>query len=342
MPLDLFEQIIPAEVTGYIRAAQADYEANRFVLADYLPNTRVPDVEFRYFRGGLGLVNAAVYRGWDVESPVGFRQSGTRVTQELAPISEKVRLSEYDRLRLQNLNPDMRAQVFADAMHEMQAIAGQLELQRAAALNLGVLTVPFTDGSTQTVSFGRSGSHDVTAGTLWTDHTNATPLADLAGWVETYLTDTGVLPEVILMSRLRVQDLLANKQIQLSVSRGATIAPTILNRDDLNNVLESFDLPPIRTYDVRVNVAGTATRPIPANRVIMLNSDQLGATFYGITAEALELPGVDDAVQEGSLESGIVAFSDRTFDPIATWTKASAVALPGVANPDLTFAATVA
>ncbi|MBO0863458.1 MAG: major capsid protein [Mycobacterium sp.] len=344
--LGLFAQIIPAELTGYVRAAQADYEANRFILSQYLPNTRTPDIEFRYVRGGLGLVNAAKYRAWDAESPLHVREGVERVTQQLAPISAKLRQGEYDRLRLQALQsqePDVVSRVFNDATRLMQGIAGQLELRRGEALDYGLVTVPFNDGTTQVIDYGRSSSHDVTAATPWTDHDNATPLTDLTAWCEVFLDNTGEMPTVMLMSRQRRIDLLANKDIKNALVLGTVPAnPSQVSVSDLNSVLAGYDLPDIVTYDVRVNVDGVATRPIRPERLIMLTPDQLGATFWGITASALELPGVDRAVAEGTFESGIVAYATKEFDPVAVWTKADGVAIPALANPDLTLAATIA
>jgi hypothetical protein len=39
---------------------------------------------------------------------------------------------------------------------------------------------------------------------------------------------------------------------------------------------------------------------------------------------------------------GLVSVVEKTFDPVATWTKSAAVALPVLVNPNLSFSADVA
>ena len=58
----------------------------------------------------------------------------------------------------------------------------------------------------------------------------------------------------------------------------------------------------------------------------------LGATLYGTTAESME-PGYNLAGDE----PGVVAGAYKSADPVAVWTKAAAIGLPVLANPDLTF-----
>jgi hypothetical protein len=67
--------------------------------------------------------------------------------------------------------------------------------------------------------------------------------------------------------------------------------------------------------------------------------EPLGRTFIGTTAESLELAGANQMSQDDL--SGMVAVVEKTFDPVATWTKAAVVALPVMVNPDLTFVADV-
>src|SRR5688500_3455085 len=102
------EYIDPAELTGYVRAALADLEQNRFTLSRHLPTVAVDDLEYRFTRGGQGLTEAATIRAYDAESPIGARPGTSRVSGELPPISRKIRLGEYDRLRSRKLNDQIR------------------------------------------------------------------------------------------------------------------------------------------------------------------------------------------------------------------------------------------
>ncbi|MFI6819727.1 major capsid protein [Micromonospora sp. NPDC050187] len=338
------EFITPAELTGYVRAALADMDRNRFTLSRWLPRREIDDLLYRYTRGGEGLTEAATVRAYDAESPIGSRPGVTRVTGELPPISRKIRLSEYDRLRMRRDDAGIRSAILTDAERMARAVAARLEMFRGEALYRGQLVIS-ENGVIATVDFGRSGSHTVAPATLWSDPAAATPLADLIAWRDTYIATNGEAPGAIVTSTTVLGYLLRNAEMrQLAATVAGT--PAIVSQATVNAVFAAYGLPPIEVYDAQVRVGGSATRVIPADRLIMLpapgdpddaESTDLGATLLGTTAESLEpeygLSGV---------EPGIVAGSYSTKDPVAVWTKAAAIGLPVLANPDLTLAADVA
>lgn len=338
--------IEPSTLTGYVRAALADMQLNRFTLARWLPNRTIDDLQYRLVAGGAGLAEAATFRAYDAESPIGSRPGVTRITGELPPVSRKVRLGEYDRLRQRRASDELvQNAVLDDAERMAAAVAARLEMARGEALYKGKLDIS-ENGVVATVDFGRAAGHTVTAATLWTDATNADPLADLLSWVDTYVSANGEMPGVILTST-RVVRLMgaASKFKVLAASIAGT--PGVVAPAAINQILAVYGLPPIETYDAKVSVGGSATRVIPDDRVLLLPaagdpadgmSSELGATLYGTTAESLEPEyGIVDGDQPG-----IVAGAYNTKDPVAVWTKAAAIALPVLANPNLTFAADVA
>ena len=107
----------------------------------------------------------------------------------------------------------------------------------------------------------------------------------------------------------------------------------------LGNVLDAFDLPPIRLYDTAMPVGGSTQRVIPANRLLMLPPGAPGATFSGTTAEAIELAGAR-AIAADQI-AGMTAVTEKTYDPVITWTKVSAIALPVLYQPEAITVATV-
>lgn len=331
----------PAELTGFVRAGLADRQQNQFTLSRWLPNQFVDDLDYRFTRGGEGLIDAASYRTYDAEAPIGARPGVTRVSGELPPISRKVRLGEYDRLkRRSDSQGATRAGLMSDADRMMRSVAARIELARGDALLNGSVTIN-ENGVIATVSFGRTGGHSVSAGTPWSTVGSATPLSDLTTWIDTYLTTNGVYPQYALTSTRVINLLLQNAEIRTIL--GTTLGvPSAVSRDQLNGVLASRGLPQLVAYDARVKVAGVSTRVIADDKLILLpgdaDGDDLGATLYGTTAEALSSDYDIDATDA----PGIVAGAYETKDPVALWTKASAIALPVLVNPDLTFVADVA
>jgi hypothetical protein len=332
----------PAELTGYTREALANLPRNQFALRRWLPDDTIDDLIYRFSRGGEGLTEAATYRSYDAEAPIGSRPGVTRVTGELPPISRKIRLGEYERLLQRRLDEAIGDQIFSDATRMMRAIAARIELARGEALSNGSLVFN-ENGVVATLDFGRAAGHTVTAGTVWSNPA-ATILSDLLSWRSTYVTtNDGLAPGAIVTSETVIAAMLRNTELRTLLATTAG-TPSIVSRDNLNQVLAAHGLPPIFEYNAQVRVNGTAQRVIPSDRVLLLPAGSeaddgtvLGTSLWGTTAEALSS---DYAIEE-SEAPGIVAGAYETKDPVALWTKASAIAVPILANPNLSFSADV-
>ena len=335
----------PQELQGFVRTAFGEEERNQFVLSQFLPNLNIDEIEYRINRGTLRDQDAAFVRSWDTESPIGNRQGVERMLGELPPISKKIRLGEEERLRLRALergnNNQLVDAIFNDAANMARAVAARIEMFRGEALWAGSLTIN-ENGVNQTIPFGRAAGHtNVAPGILWSSTGTAVPIQDEQAWTTTYTDANGVAPAVALTSTRVINYLLLNAQYRSMAAQNG-ITPAFLSVTGLNQIRATFGLPPIVKYDVKVRVNGTATRVIPDDKFIYLPpaGEPLGRTFFGTTAEALELV---DAQQIGIDQApGMVAVVEKTFDPVATWTKAAAVALPVLVNPDLSFSADVA
>lgn len=343
----IYDVVDVQELTGFVRGVQMERERNVFQLSRFLPNDNIDDIEFRIIKGSLQDQDAALIRAWDTESPIGSRQGVSRMMGELPPISKKIRLGEEERLRSRSLQTggDLRQivqAIFADADSMARAVAARVELLRGEALEFGSLTIN-ENGVIQSVDFSRSSAHEPTAlaaGAKWDAPTTCDPVKDMLGWQQTYLDTNGVEPALALVSRKTVNNLLLADKIRVLAS-SLTGSPSIVSQATLSQVLSAYGLPPMFVYDTKVRVNGSQVRVIGENKVILMPpaGEPLGRTFLGTTAEALELAGANQISQSDL--SGMVAVVQKEFDPVSTWTKAAAVALPVLANPDLTFVAEV-
>lgn len=338
------DYVDPAELTGYTREALANLPRNQFLLAQWLPNRTVDDLDYRFLRGGEGLVEAANYRAYDTEAQIAARPGVTRVHGELPPISRKIRLGEYARLKQRKLDQKLGDQIFTDAERMMRAIAARYELARGSALVSGQLVLN-ENGVQATIDFGRDAGNTVTAGTVWSDPA-ATILSDLLTWRAAYIAiNDGREPEALLTSEQVIAAMLRNTEFRALLATTAG-TPSIVSRSAVDEVLRAHGLPPIQEYNASVRVNGAVTRVVPSDRVLMLpaagdpNDEQgteLGASLWGTTAEALS---ADYQIDEEEAP-GIVAGAYETKDPVAMWTKASAIGVPILANPNLSFCADV-
>lgn len=334
--------ITPTELTGYARAALEDYEQRKGTLARWLPNRVVADISVRFVKGDTGLVPVASFRAYDAEPAIGATPSRSRVTLELPAIGQNIPVTEYNQIRLRSNNAgdeQILAGIQATTRRVATAVSDAIEMLRGTVLQTGVATISGFSAD----SFGRSGSHSVSAGTAWSTVT-ADALGDLQTWSDTYTTDNGEAPGAILMSTRVLRSMAALNQMKTQLLNSSTRPAT---QTDVRNTVEAAGLPPIYLYDRRVSVAGSATKVLSDDRVFLLpaavdpNDEQgtdLGGTFWGQTLTSTD----PDWNLEGADQPGLVAGVYRNEKPpMIAEVISDAIAMPVLTNPDLSFVADV-
>lgn len=353
----IFDLVDPREILGFVREIQRERNENRFVLSQFLPDNNIGDISYRVTRGQLQDEAAAPVRNWDTPAPIGSRQGAERIMGELPPISKKIPVTEEQRIRQRMLErgsndaSELVAAIFADAANMARAVLARVEMFRGEALFTGSIVIN-ENGVKQSIPMGRSTSHNVAANTLtgpdlFSAHTTANPIEFLIGLCQTYNDDNGFDPGLILANKSIVRHLLFSDEVRAYLGTNVAAAavagaPAIVTNAALSAVLEAFELPPIVQYDVIVrDLNGNRTRVTPSDQILLLPpaEEALGATFFGTTAESLELVEAQEIA--GDEAPGLVAVVDKTSDPVSTWTKVAGIALPVVMNPDYTLAAKV-
>lgn len=326
----------PQELTEVARRAAQDREQrNKFNLAQFLPNAHTLSQNVTLEVGDNGFAEAAEYRSYDAETPIGGRGTGgQRVTFELPPLGQKNRVSEYNQLRLLGEGGEtaMRTAIGQAAVLRGQAVADRIELERGRVLVSGKAAIN-ENGFIVDSDFGRDEELTVTAGTKWGED-GADPVQDILDWTEAYVDRNGEAPAYIVASTKAIT--------ALSKYNGFLPKDSVRRRasfDEINALLEDEELPQIVKYDRRVRVDRVAQRVIPAETLLLLPEPDaaLGKTYWGTTLESLE---ADYSIQVED-RPGIVAGAYKTNDPIAAWVKASAIGMPVLANANLAMAATV-
>jgi hypothetical protein len=260
------------------------------------------------------------------------------VSGELPPISRKIPVGEYERIRRRNVDTqgaEIRDAMLDDGVRLARQIEARLELARGEALFSGAVNLN-ENGVQASVDFGRSAAHSVTASTPWSTIATADAYGDLSSWLDTYNNTNGRLPAYTLMSRTIYNWLRRN--VGLTKLANTQNPPTVLTRDGLNTVLGDYDIPPVLIYDAQVSVGGVATRVTPVDKILFLPEigDAVGQTLWGVPVEA-----DDPRYGLGGDAAGIAVGGYKSEDPQTVWTRAVAIALPVVAAPDLTFQADV-
>lgn len=331
--------IDPATLTGYVREALSEIESRKGSLARYLPNREVSDISVRFVAGQAGLVAEASYRAYDAEPEVGKKPSGKRVILELPAVGQNIPVSEYDQLRTRNASDDViLAQILNTARQVAQAISDRVERVRAVTLRTGVATIAEIAAADD---YGRSGTHTVTAASLWSSATSVSRLTDLQTWCDTYEATNGVSPGSIVMPRAVFRLLQTGDEFKTSLVGGGSRRAT---SDQVNEVVEGEGLPPIEVY-TRRTAAGLL---IPADELLLLpapvdpdawEETQLGATFWGQTLTSTE---ADWEIADVDQPGVVVGVYRNEKPPMIAEVVSDAISLPVLANANLSFKAKVA
>jgi hypothetical protein len=348
---DMWTELVqPVELTGYARARLEDYERRQNgSLSAWLPNTFINDIVARFEVGGTGLQPAAEFISYDTETPLGSLPGAQRVTIELPKLGQKRRVSEYEQIRARgNLsNVVLRPSVERHTESLVDSISDRMEYERGYALENASLLIDDETGFKQTGDWGRAPEHEVLAtdngGAFWDNTTTADPIENLITWKEQYIATNGFGPGTFLTSTRVATTMMRHPSLAVMVGSVAG-APNIITMARVNELLGSFDLPPIVTYDRQVHFKGAVTKVLSPEFLFMLpppggtvGGVNLGATYWGATLEASEPEyGI------GELDRpGIVVGTWKTRDPIAVWVHAAAIGLAVLGDANLSLRAQV-
>jgi hypothetical protein len=342
-----FDLIEPGVLTGFVRELPVPAS---YTLNTWLPDRNIGDIEVA-FETAFKRNRAAMFRAFDAETPIGERDNFSRSRVGLPPISQKMLVGEEERLKLEmlrsggNNNASLIQALYNDARINTEAILARMELARGQVLSTGKFSFaaqPENGLKGIEADYGVQSSHLPTATVAWTDHGTADPLGQMRDWADLYTDDSGEPPAYALTSRQAIGHLLRNDAVRAAFATlGGT--PSVITRAQLAGLLDANDLPQLVQYDSQVYVSNTATRIIPANKMIYLpaTAASLGNTMWGVTAEAMELVGLSNPQLTFAQAPGLVGMVTKEGDPVRTWTKVAALGMPVLADANKLLAATL-
>jgi len=338
--------VLPDDLTTFVRAVP---QPANFILNQVLPDVHVQSNEIDL--GQITRTNrTARFRAYDANLHVAQRDVAqvTRVT--LPPLSDSLSMGELERLKIEfartggtNQNAFIDA-IYNDATTLTRYVQNRMELARGDVLTDGKFTLTGEGGLTLEADFGIPAGNFVTPATLWSTTATADILGDLNTWVTYYINLNGYAPDGMWISRQTLTQMLSNTALRQSA---ATLVGTaaFLSRQQLDQSLASHGLPGIKgVYDANVDVDGTTTRTVPANKVIFVPppGTPFGRTVWGITATALELVNSGEAELSFEDAPGIVGVVEKSGPPYREYTFVDSVGMPVIDNPRALMIATVA
>ena len=196
MPITTFDIWDQAQLTHAVQRALTTGKENVPSLAAQIaPLTDVQSRKVKYRISEVDAFGVGQLRAPD-GNPQLYRSSITYRDEfvELALPDEMERISEDVMLRLQSSDPNIKASAGVDVVTRGKILAERnrrrIEVMRWEAILTGKVTLPYLDSNYQ-IDFGLPATHVVTAGTLWSDTTNADIISQIRGWQKVVADDIG-------------------------------------------------------------------------------------------------------------------------------------------------------
>ncbi len=331
--LELFEQ---KEILNYLK----ERKFPAMMGEELFPEVKKQSLKFDMLTNASKTPVIASVHGFDTESEIGQRE-GQKMAIELALIKRKMQLKEEDIIALQSPRNDaelkaLMKDVYNDIDNLVESVKARVEKMRMDVIANGVITLD-ENGLSATIDYGVPATNKV-ANVDWSSATS-NPINDIQTWVN----QLDSVPARVITSNTILAKILANKNVVNALFGKDTTRIATLG--ELNNYLEQLQLPKIYTYDKKyrkVNADGTYSkhRYFPENKFVMIPGETLGETLYGPTAEEIRLqtkPGIDVS----NIGKILAMVYEESVDPVSTWEKAVATALPALNCADEIFQATI-
>lgn len=299
------------------------------------PSKKIEGLEVEMIKGASSLPVAASIHAFDAETEIGSREGGSYSMQELALIKRKIKLGEKDLIALNNPRNSAEEKqivdkIFADVDNLVNGVLARVEAMRMEALSTGKLVIN-ENGFKTTIDYGTPNNHK--ANRTWS--TNAKILENIFEMCNTITNDTGYTPTRALTSTRILSMMLKDEAIRAAVF--GVNSSKLLTLNELNQFLAAQSLPQVAVYDAKYRTQGknssyTTTRYLPEDKFILMPDGIMGNTFYGVTAEELELRNKADVDLQAI--GNIFVEQYNTNDPVAKWIKAVATAMPSFPYAD--------
>lgn len=336
MPKSVLELFNQKEILNYLK--ERKYPA--MLGEELFPEVKRQSLEFDMLTNGSRTPVIASVHGFDTESEIGQREA-EKMAIELALIKRKMQLKEKEIIALESpRNEAERAylmrNVYADIDALVESIRARIEAMRMEIVATGKVTLD-ENNLDAVIDFGVPDENKV-AGVDWSAE-DSNPINDMITW-KNQLDNA---PARVLTSTTVLAKILANKNvINALFGKDSTRIASI---GELNTYLESLQLPKIYTYDAKYRKLGangkyTKHRYLPENAFVMMPGETLGETIYGPTAEEIRLQR-DPSVDIKLVGKILAMMYEEGKDPVSTWEKAVATALPALKCADELFQATI-
>lgn len=336
MPKSVLELFNQKEILNYLK----ERKYPTMLGEELFPEVKRQSLEFDMLTNGSRTPVIASVHGFDTESEIGQREA-EKMAIELALIKRKMQLKEKEIIALESPRNEaekayLMRNVYADFDALVESIKARVEAMRMEIVATGKVTLN-ENNLDAAIDYGVPDENKVT-NVNWSS-ADSNPINDMITWKN----QLDSAPARVLTSTKILSKILANKNVVNALfgkdsARIATVG-------EVNNYLEQLGLPKIYTYDAKykkLEANGTYTkhRYFPEDAFVMMPGEALGETVYGPTAEEIRLQR-DSSVDIRTVGKILAMMYEEGKDPVSTWEKAVATALPTLKCADELFQATI-
>jgi hypothetical protein len=280
------DQFAGEEFQGYVENVPP---AREYPLRTLLPNETVFDLKFAYNVIDKAYSRTASITGFDSDAPLRDKAGLAKAFGEVSKVQHGFRISEEELLRFTNPRRDEERDRAIDYVYDntddlVQGVYDIEEWMRAQAIYKGRLQYS-ENGVVIDVDYGIPADNKMAALNAWSDSVNATPLTDIQAVVDRFkAANKGQAPSVVHISGTVKADLMRSGAIIQQVY-GDGDSRRLVTNDQLNQVLDSLDLPPLVVNDMAVDNGEGEERLLPTRRIVALPAGEIGKTYIGPTVE---------------------------------------------------------
>lgn len=332
--LELFNQ---REMLNYLQ----NREYPTLLGATLFPEVKKQSLKFDQIKGAGRTPVIASVHAFDTEAEIGSREA-SKIALEAALIKRKMQLTEEEIIALESPRNAAEQQylmqnVYNDVDVLVAGVNARVEQMRMEVLAKGTVTLA-ENGLNAVIDYQvPSENKEALTGTdAWTDP-SSNPIEDIIRWA----SSMSITPSRILTSNTIVGTLLTHPLVKSAIF--GTNSGRTVTMGDLNNFLTGAQLPRIATYDAQfrkqaANGTYTKHRYFPNNAFVLFGEGTLGETLFGPTAEEIRLTR-DPSIETNKIGNVLAMVYEENVDPVSTWTKAVATAVPSFPAADEVFQA---
>ena len=313
-----------------------NYKTN-FVADKYFPRqkSRTLGAMIRQLVAGGEIPVMAQFHSLDAEARIGDRTNYTELQFDKLPIKEKLNVTErileaFGPGVSDNIKTEVLRFVFDDASNLVSRVLTREAVANTEVLATGKLVIK-ENGIDTIIDYNVPATNKVTF-TAWSDASH-----DI-------IADLDNISKAVKKAGFRITKAMCNSTIIDYISKNTALREMLSRAGVLpteSNVVELLQTAVKYTFEVnddvyKTSINGETKNMYPDNTItfITTNDANVGVGALGYTPE--ELAGINAGER-----SQVTLTTYNTNDPVALWTKASALYVPVLRNPNGIFIATI-